>query len=601
MNHSSLPKFIDSNKTFLIGIFIGAGLSIVSCIGIASLLNSTSNSGASNNIDELQALISDEGQLPEVRGSLEDIISDGNPSQRSKDLHTYLIGKDSEELQELIDDSNELFEGQRLVLAENFLFEHLAKINPNHALTKVWSQAEHRWQDLLSVVFGAWASSSLNDAVNAASKLEGSFRSVAVRAILVDRTDITDVERSKIAQILDNEFIANVVLSETMVMQLLHRPSDAWDVVLNDSISDDTQADLLSHIASAWISVEGVDGYVPVFRRLFALDGSYRSKLTASVIGRVVAANPHSAWEQAENLSSVEQRWIKPEIMSVWSSIDRQEAFEHVTQIEDPDIQHRVYKSLIEGWSRDQPSAVLNNLQLIPPEHRTNAIGSAISQLARNRSYDEATRYIQDLEEQGENVVRASMSLISIWSMHDPLSALNWLRANTEKGGPYSSTSLYMAIEQLSLQDPTQAIAFADANEFPDTTSESIKIQVIQALASHGRFERAKAVLPQLQDPLNRVIYDSLGRNLIFFDRSNDAIELAKDLPESRWIDYFKLLSISWFNANPDELVDTLAQLPNKGVRSAVAEQILSSASYYDHVLSSKQIEYVQTFLEVEE
>lgn len=601
MNYISLPKFIDSNKTLLIGIFIGAGLSIVSCVGIASLLNSTSTGGESIGIDELQALISDEGQLPEVKGSLEDIVSDGSPSQRRKDLHTYLVGKDSEELQKLIDDSDELIEGQRLVLAQNFLFEHLAKINPNHALTKVWSQAEHRWEELLSVVFGTWALSSLNDAVNAASKLEGSFRSVAVRAILVDRTDITDVERSEIAQILDNEFIANVILSETMVMQLLHRPSDAWDVVLNDSVSDDTQADLLGHIASAWISMEGVDGYVPVFRRLCALDGSYRSKLTTSVIRRVAAANPQRAWEQAQNLSSEAQQWIKPEIMSVWGSIDRQEAFEHVTQIEDPEIQHRVYKSLIDGWSSTQPSVVLNNLQLIPPELRTDAIGSAIIQLARNRSYDEATRYLQDLDEQGENVVRASESLIYIWSMLDPLSALNWLRANTETGGPYSSMSLYMAIEQLSLQDPTQAIAFADANEFPDTTAESMKLQVIQALASNGRFESAKAALQQLQDPLNRMTYDTLGRNLIFFDRSNEAIELAKDLPESRWIDYFKLLSISWFNAKPDELVDTLAQLPNKRVRSAVAEQILSSASYYDHVLSSKQLEYVQTFLEVEE
>ncbi|MYD45967.1 MAG: hypothetical protein F4W92_06420 [Gammaproteobacteria bacterium] len=601
MRKSILPKLLVSYKTLLVGVLVGTCLSVASCIGIAAFLSSPTTSFAPDkNVGET---VSGSDPVSRVNrsGSLEELVNIESPSQRRKELYSYLDGKNSDELVRLIDDFDLTRNEPRRALVQNFLFEQLTKLDPNRALSHVWRQADHRWDDLLFIVFGKWATTNVEAALEATSTLESRFKSNAVQAILIRRTDLTDSERSEIAQILENDFKTNMVLSETRILQLLNRPKDAWNMLLNDRVSNDAQADLFVQVASAWISLNGVDGYVPVFQSLCALDESYRHKLTNSVVRRIVVANPQLAWEQAQNLSTKEQHWINPQIMKIWGSIDQHTAFKLASQIHDPEIQHASFKSLIDGWSSAQPTDVLNELQVIPPEYRNDAITSAIHQLARNQSFDEATKYIQDLAEQGESVSRATRDLIDIWSTHDPVSAFNWLIANTEADSTHSRVALFSVFDNLALQNPSQAMEFARTTEFPDTPSVAIKRSVMTALASSGRFESAREILDEFQEPLDLYAYQTLGRNLIEFDRGIEAIELAEDLPESRWIEYFRILSLTWFTSKPDELVDNMELLPSKAVQSIVAQQMLSSASSDDYVLSSEQVEHLQTFLEVEE
>ena len=601
MSKSILPKLLVSYKTLLLGVLVGTCLSVASCIGIATLLNSPTASLAQDK--NVGGTVSGSDPASQVNSSsfLDELVNIESPSQRRKELYSYLDGINSDELVRLIEDFDLTRNEPRRTLVQNFLFEQLTKLDPNRALSHVWRQADHRWDDLLFIVFGKWATTNLEAALEATSTLESRFKSSAVRAILIRRTDLQDSERSEIAQILENDFKTNIVLSETQILQRLNRPKDAWDMLLNDSVNDDAQADLFVQVASAWISLDGVEGYAPLFQKLCTLDESYKHKLTTSVVRRIVIANPQLAWEQAQYLSSKEQHWINPQIMKIWGSIDQHEAFKLVSQIHDPEIQHVTFKSLIDGWSSAHPADLLNELHEIPPEYRHQGITSAIHQLARNQSFDEATKYIQDLAEQGENVSEATRYLIDIWSTHDPVSAFNWLIANAEADSRYSRIALYSVLDNLALQNPSQAMEFARTTEFPNTPSVSIKRSVMTALATSGRFESAREVLDEFQEPLDLYAYQTLGRNLIEFDRGMEAIELAEDLPESRWTEYFRVLSLTWFTSKPDELVDNMERLPSKLVQSIVAQQILSSASSDDHVLSSEQIEHLQTFLEVEE
>lgn len=601
MSNATLGTLLNSKKHLFVGFLLGASLSIASCVGVAVLLNSSTTDRHANTDVSGEGSVKDQNRSPDTDVSFQDLAQIDSPSQYRKKLLTLLAERDSAELISMIDESANFSEEQRWRTVQDVLFKHLAEIDPTVALAQVWRQQDHRWHHLLSIVFDIWASTNLNAAVESAATLESSFKSQAVRSILLRRSDLTDTERNEITRILGNEFSANEILSETKVLQLLDRPDSAWDVVLNDGVSDEVQANLLVQIASAWISLEGTDGYVPMFQRLYELDVSYRHRLTPRVIRRIVAGDPQRAWEQALTLSSIEQQIINPQILKAWGSIDREQAFEVVIKIENSELQHAAYKGLIEGWSSTHPTDVLENLQLIPPEHRNAAIDSAIHQLARNQSFDKARKYIQDLEEQGANVVRASMHLIDGWSRIDPLSALNWLVANTEIDGRYSRPSLLTVIDRLTLWDPSQAMEFASGNEFPSVPSATIKRRVISALASDGRFESARDFLREFQEPLDLLAYESLGRNLIEFDRGIEAIELAKDFPESRWVEYFRILSRTWFSSKPDELIENMERLPSKSVQSIVAQQMLGYATSEDHVLSAKQLERLQTFVEVDQ
>lgn len=601
MSKSTLGTFLNSNKRLLIGFVGGVSLSIVSCVGVSTLFNSPTVDRETNTDMNGTVSVTDQNRSEDTNVPIQDLELIDSPSRHRKKLLTLLAHKDSEELIGMIDESANLSVEQRPQEVQDILFRHLAEFDPNLALAQVWLQQDHRWLHLLAIVFDVWASVNLDAAVESAATLESSFKSLAVRSILLRRSDLSNTERNEIVQILGNEFSANEILSESKVMQLLDRPNAAWDVVLNDDVSDEVQVNLLVEIASAWISIEGTDGYVPLFQRLYALDVSDRYRLTARVIRRIVAGDPQSAWEQAKTLSTIERQMIIPQVVKVWASIDREQAFEVITQIENTDLQHAAYNSLIEGWSSTQPADVLDNLPLIPPEQRNAAIDSAIHQLARNQSFDKARKYIQDLEEQGENVARASMNLIEIWSRSDPTSALNWLVANTEIDGRYSRVSLLTVIDRLALQDPSQAMEFASGNEFPSAPSLTIKRTVISALASDGRFDSAREMLREFQEPLDVYSYETLGRNLIEFDRGIEAIELAKELPESGWANYFQVLSRTWFSSKPDELIQNMERLPSKNVQSIVAQQMLDYASSEDRVLSSKQLERLQTFLEVDQ
>ena len=601
MSRATLGTILNSKIRLFIGLFVGASLSIACCIGVALLLNTSTTDHQVKTEAKQEVSVIDQNGSTDAEVSFENLALIDSPSQHRKKLLTLLAEKDSPELITLIDESANLTEQRRRRTVQDILFRHLAEIDPEIALRQVWLQQDHRQHHLLAIVFDVWAYINLDAAVETATTLESSFKSQALRSVLLRRNDLSNTERNEIAQILGNEFSANEILTETEVMQLLDRPNAAWNVVLNDDVSDDVQANLLVEIASAWISLEGTDGYVPLFQRLYALDASDRYRLTSRVIRRIVAGDPQSAWEQAQTLSSVEQQLINPQIAKVWASVDREQAFEVVTQIENSELQQAAYKNLIEGWSNAQPSDVLDNLQLIPPEHRKLAIDTAIHQLARNQSIEQAKKYIQDLEEQGENVARASYSLIDTWSRADPISALNWLVATTDVDSRYSRASLLTVIDRLALEDPVQAMEFARGNEFPSAPSATIKRRVISSLASGGRFESAKEMLREFQEPLDLNAYESLGRNLIEFDRGMDAIELAKDLPESRWADYFRILSATWFSSKPDELIENMERLPSKSVQSIVARQMLAYATSEDQVLSSKQIERLQTFLEVDQ
>ena len=596
-------KILVSKQLMLLGILVGVCLSVALCIGFARFLD-TPTADRESEIDEgLGMSTTNLSRVSDQTVNLQKLLRSKSPHLRRKNLHAFLFGKGSAELLTLIDESEKITTDRDKFLVQNTLFGYLARIDPKQALNNLWRKHNNQLNDLLAVVFNAWASVNLEEAVREAAMLEGSHKTLAIQTILLRRSDLTNTERNKIAQTLSSEIAANRVNSETKARQLLERPREAWNLVLADDINDKDQVALLVQIASAWINLDGSDGYPILFQELQRFEDEYGNSLASTIVQHVAARDPQGAWARMPTLSYQTQSSIFAAIMTVWGANDRQQAFKVLSSMKDSELRQAGYTHVLLEWASTSPSEVLDSLHLIPLKHRKEAVDSALLNLARQKSVDVAIQYLQGLRTQGEDVVDASRWLIHIWSQRDPTATLVWMAKNgkAESGWNWQGSVWKTTLARLALEDSVLAMEFARANKFFNASSEDMQYWVIEALASNGRFEAASAAINVVEEPVDLRIYFAVGKNLLDFDRADDAIELARKLPVSSWADYYSNLAQYWFYTNPDQLVNCMSRLPSNSVRSTVARSMIDFAKSDDEVLSLKQLEYLRTLVVVDE
>ncbi len=79
-------------------------------------------------------------------------------------------------------------------------------------------------------------------------------------------------------------------------------------------------------------------------------------------------------------------------------------------------------------------------------------------------------------------------------------------------------------------------------------------------------------------------------------NRIDDAIELGKSLSDLEQIQYFSRLTSSWQSYDPDSLLKNLSRLPENGVRSTVAHDILRNQEFTG-LYTADEVEFVSTFI----
>ncbi len=528
---------------------------------------------------------------------LREIAQIASPIERKTELLSILDGLDHGRLIDLIDQSVAIFAGKRLQVALEIMFAYLTQENPKLAFEKIWTMKSVHRSGLVAVVFGEWSLSDIDGALRSANELTGLYEDIAVRSIFSSGGNLTDSQLLEVARVYGNESIAEQEISDSNARLLMDQPWVAFNHALTDSVEDDAQFGLLAEIASVWVRQDSRDAFVPMFQ---ALDEVYQDNhfgLHRQLIGNAVESDPPGAWQALLSLAADTQLRYCRAVLDAWVKVDPVQAFEAVSQMANRSSHYNVRNSAIYAWARVAPHDLLDYVPLLAQEHRASALSAAIFQLARHESIEEALEQLNRMKVQGEDTREAIEQIARIWSFIDIEAALDWLFENADPD-IYSHWSVTdKAMGRLSLEDPTKAMEIALSQPFNEANpGVAMEVSVIRALASHGRFDEVMELLDEVrEEPVRVQAIMRVGSSLIQFNRPNDAMQLARELPEARKYHYTVDMAKLWFDENPVQLVEWLESNSDKRVQAQVARSIFDRPQFKN--LTQEQISRVEVLL----
>lgn len=585
---------------FLIGTALGCFASVLVCFGLQWIQLSTEKEEP----DRLRQNIQDVYSDLHSNVSLTQLIQIDSPFDRKQYLYSMKDGLGLDQLVELIEESFSMNLDQRLQSVQHLLFVELAKLDGQTALKQVWSLPNFRWKTLVLSIFEEWSKSSFEEAMSQASLLSSVLMNHAIEVVLRTRCDLPESDRLLESQRYDMEHIAVRAFSEQRARSLLHRPEQALEQILSDSVADNVQLDVLIEIVHAWIDLKSLEALLPLYEILRS-HGLSDTRLQRSLFASVIAHEPEKAWEYVKDLPTDVQVFLQIAIVSSWVAIDANQALAAVAQIEDPIQRSELRNRILFDWPAQKPVETLDGLDALGQEHRPMAVSNAIRELARRGKYDDAVQYLQRLDIHEENTLRAKEYLIKAWSKENASDALIWVLENTSESTSLRKKLLKEVLVQLSLSDPPRALQVALEQPFNETVplESGLEYWVVESLASNGRFDEVLPIMKEVRNSVNfpRIrSYLTVGRNLIDYNLMDQAIALAEGLPESDWPEYFGGLGFIWLSVDPKHLIENLNRIPGHRSRAALAQQILRHQQDRDY-LSLDQLEYVRSFQESEE
>lgn len=575
-----------------VGVILGGAAYLVIHWATDSFFSTTENMDvlASPSPQESQRRIDEKIDLPEL-------VTEENLLVRNIELRKNLVGLDVAQLLHLLERTDELERDQDVSDIQDLLIESIARIDPKIALEKVWTFKFERWNSLVSSVFAEWTSMNLHQALQTAASLMGTPRKVALNTILETGSDTTEI--LKVAELIGIVPDVEIALSELKVIQTLNDPNRAFDLVFSDTVSDFDQEKLLIAIGESWASKEGTDMFFQFFDVIIEQYEATRENdrenlgVLSNLVEAIATYNPEHMWKLVLSKSAdIRYRFASP-VIEAWAKKDLQQALEALEELDQAELQGRIYRSLFRALAIQEPLTTLNNIEDVRVEHRPNTIGSAIRQIFRKSGAHEAIDYLTALEEQGENVSLATRYLSEEWAKLDPHATISWILSKTADDDVERARLLRETLGELSIVDPHRALSIAQENS--DLGSLSLEVLVLDSVSYRGDIETAKSLLENVREAERRTAYLSVGRNLIHSNMIEEAVTLVDEFPSNFQTDYFGDLAMSWFQFSPDTLVASASNLSSENAQ-ALARVALQFNSLYPR-FTKQEIAILKSFV----
>lgn len=530
-------------------------------------------------------------------GDLQELVSEENVLVRTIKLRKRLFGLEISQLLQLLEQTLELEENQDVFDVQVQLFESIARIDPAVALENVWAFEFDRWNSLVSSVFMEWTSINLDEALQTAASLMGTSRKTALLTILETVSDTADVLKiaESIGIVRDVEF----ALSELKVMQSLHDPLRAFDIVFSDSLNDIEQERLLITVAASWANREGSSMFYPlldvIIERFEATRENDREtlRMLSSVVAEITQYHPESMWKLVLSKSAEVRNQFASAVLVAWGRHGIQQALSALERLDDVELQRQIYRSLFRAEAIRAPLSMLNNIHELSVEHRRSTIAWAIRQLFRKQGAQEAIVYLSTLKEQGESVELATRFLIEEWAKQDVEAAVSWILSTTTEDDPVRASLLDETLSELSLIDPHRALALAQANS--SLTAVPLEASVLYYVSLQGDIETVKSLLKDVSASERRAAYQNVGSNLIYFNQIEEAARLVDDLPSKFQSEYFEELALAWFRERSETLVATASKLSSENA-GALAKGALPFNALYPR-LTEQEVEKLKSYV----
>ncbi|MCY3541976.1 MAG: hypothetical protein OXH31_08760, partial [Gammaproteobacteria bacterium] len=314
-----------SSRNLIVGItfVIGSAIGVLAVIAIQGFLPKSEIASYDFNEMEVQQGSSKNfyrsaNEQSVVPRKFEEIFKHRSPAKHYKALYNTLSHSTEQELKEWWTQTQKIERTSHREVAQQVVLRNLTEINPQEALQLLNDASTLQWDALSETIFSVWAAIHLDDAIEAAAKLERAKRNVALKAILRARDDLSDDKRRLIAVQLERVFTYERFVSEANALQSTTDPGKSWDTLLNDNVDDARQIAALAIVADQWREQIGFEVMSKIYH-----SGIEDYAIKRLLISAIAQADPALALKFVQGVSEeTERSYMSQIIVEQWASTD---------------------------------------------------------------------------------------------------------------------------------------------------------------------------------------------------------------------------------------------------------------------------------------
>lgn len=523
----------------------------------------------------------------------EQIFNDPSPAEQYKALYSTFSQNTEKELKQWWIQSQKIARASHREITQYVILQSLSAINPQEALKTLDDASVLQRNALSRTIFAEWAELHLDDAIEAAAKLAGAHRSIALEAILKSRDDLTEDKRRAIAARLDRVDTYHKLFSDANTLQGTKDPREAWDILLNDNVDDSRQMESLSIVAESWREQIGFE----------ILSKIYRSEIKNIRIKNRLAAvfvqgDPALAFEYAQGVAEKnEQSYLSKIIVEEWAHTDPLAALTAASTFERSPLVADLEEEIAEVWARTKPYELIGNIERVAEESRVPPLKLAFSHIAR----EDPLRAIESLSTVENSVGSTTpilQRIVNEWSLQQPEAATDWVLENFDQEDPPLLQSLLNeALPSLARQDPLKAFEIALQQPVPNF-NDGLELRVIDQLTQEGNIELAISLLPRVRKTNAQAdAYNYVASAMVRKGRTLEALELGRDLEPRLQQPYYGGVVQEWANTDPISLYASLEDLPTSAAQTDAVSALFFSNDV-SPVLTDDQLEHAKSLLD---
>ena len=511
-------------------------------------------------------------------------------SARRIAVYRLLKGQSAQQIAKSLRDTFKLDKVKHLNSVQNLFFTVLARLDPDLALELVWETQRENWDVHLTVVFEDWAGADPRMAMQSAKQMHEPWKSKAFRTILQTRQDLSDAQHLELVESFDALASLNEMTFETQIEEVIDEPRKAFELILQAHISESRKSELIALITERWIergNIDNIASMLGMVHEVFLWD-QYQWR---SVVSRLTATDPKLVWEQLATLSLDAQKMLNDEVFKAWVKQDAMAAIDAINESEYMSKESGELSLLYAAWASAVWHQLPEKIDLVPIDYRTGMLTSVVRDLAPRIEPSDLLKQLDQIQRKGVNTKSTLEVYLRQLSYQDPAIAMRWANEYLDEGNNVTSYIL----RELAVVDVIKAMEIA----LQQPVDSGAELAVISAVLDQGWLQQGLELLSKVREGTDVSILDaSVGALLIENGRRSEALALAKTLPDEARGEYYLNLAQRWIYKDITEFLPVLSEIPDKRIRSRVAEVLLRWEGHIGN-LTEDEIEVIRSFVQV--
>lgn len=480
------------------------------------------------------------------------------------------------------------------------LLQRLTVTAPERAVEFVLGRDEQQEQYLMAaIVFQTWASVDIDGAVTRVKELEAPMSPYLVGTILSARDDLSLARMREIALELGDERSGFTHYFANLTEGTVQNPRETWYEILNianrESVQETTSL-ALSKVAAAWVQSQGMNVLDEMLASI--ANNSEYSTVEPAIFSRLSVDQPEKIFDYI--MSNLGERAIdvinRSGLTYGWARKDPKSVLAKSNSLPPTQLRKRMVQNAIWGWAEINPRELLTQLELVPSTERESATVSAIEALTKS-SPSEATQFVLKVSDDALQT-RLARSLVRTWGSDDFKAAKEWVLSLPTSDsmravlmGPLAQSVVHTdprGAFELMLQQP---IVESEQGVPSSGTPEG---GILSSIVFHD-VDLAIELLPQVRDSGKSWAFRYVGSALIRQGNSQQALDLADQLPEQEQLQYLQEIVGSWSLVDPKGLLNGFDIIRDVS-KSKVALMIIKKNEVYSNY-SDEEIARFEKYL----